>query len=225
LSRFDDLYRETPDFFGAEPSRLVARFHDFIRRGSFVLDIGVGQGRNALFLARKGVSVEGVDVSAVGLEDTQRAAEAEGLPIGLHRVDIIEFSPHVMSAGRGRAYDAVLALGIVPVLSRENVDILFRRIDSWTRPGGLVFVSAWSSLDARFSEYESDPDWERSGPASFRRRDGVRTFLRPNEILSLLPGYQIVHHHEGPCPDHRHGEGPPEQHEMADLLARKPSGS
>lgn len=223
MSRFDDLYKNTPDYFGTGPSRLVARFHDLIPARGFVLDIGVGQGRNALFLARRGISVEGVDLSAVGLEDTKRVAEAEDLPIALHRVDIIEYSPHVMSVGGGRAYDAVLALGIIPVLSRENVDILFRRIDLWTAPRGLVFVSAWSARDARFADYDGNPEWERSGPASFRRGDAVRTFLREDEILTLLPGYEVVHHEEGPAHEHRHGDGPPERHDMADLLARKPS--
>lgn len=225
MSRFDDLYRGNPYYFGREPSRLVARFHDLIPDTGFVLDIGVGQGRNALFLARRGISVEGVDLSAVGLETTKSVAVQEGLPVALHRVDIIEYSPHVMSVGGGRSYDAVLALGIIPVLSRENVNILFRRIDSWTAPGGLVFVSAWSSRDARFADYEEDEEWERSGPASFRRGDAVRTFLLPDEILSLLPAYEVVHHEEGPAHEHRHGDGPPERHNMADLVARKPSSA
>ena len=69
MKHFDELYRETPDFFGSEPSRLLAQFHHLIPADGFVLDIGVGQGRNALFLARKGVSVEGIDLSAVGHED------------------------------------------------------------------------------------------------------------------------------------------------------------
>ena len=223
MTRFDDLYKGTPDYFGSEPSRLVGVFHGLIRRKGLVLDIGVGQGRNALFLAREGISVEGVDLSAVGLEDTKRVADAEGLPVTLHRLDIIEYSPHVMSVGGGKAYDAVLALGIIPVLSRENVDLLFRRIDAWTAPGGLVFVSAWSSNDERYSEYEGDPEWERSGAASFRSGDRVRTFLLPDEILSLLPGYKVVYHSEGLTPSHRHGDGPPEQHNIADLLARKPT--
>lgn len=223
MKRFDELYRKTPDFFGSEPSRLVAQFHHLIPADGFVLDIGVGQGRNALFLARKGISVEGVDLSAVGLEDTRRVADAEALPLVLHRVDIIEFSPHVMSAGGGRPYDAVLALGITPVLSRENVALLFRRIDSWTAPGGLVFISGWSSRDARLADYENDPEWVRTGATSFRCGDRTRTFLAPDEILSLLPGYEVVHHHEGLAPSHSHGDGPPERHDMADLLARKPA--
>ena len=224
MKRFDDLYTSTPDYFGSEPSRLVGMFHGLIPRDGFVLDIGVGQGRNALFLAREGISVEGVDLSAVGLEDTKRVVDAEGLPVALHRFDIIEYSPHVMSVGGGRPYDAVLALGIVPVLSRENVDILFRRIDAWTAPGGLVLVSAWSSRDERFRECEDDPEWVRSGPASFRRGDRVRTFLLPDEILTLLPGYEVVYHREGLTPSHRHGDEPPEQHDIADLVARKPEG-
>ena len=49
-------------------------------------------------------------------------------------------------------------------------------------------------------------------------------FARNPRALSLLPGYEVVYHREGLTPSHRHGDEPPEQHDIADLVARKPEG-
>ena len=216
MSRFDEIYAQSPDHFGTEPSEILGRFHGAIRPGGRVLDIGVGQGRNAVFLARLGFEIEGIDTSEIGLRIVRERAAAEGFPIELHRGDILTFSP-------GRAFAAVLALGIIPLLGHEDVDLLFDRIDDWTAPGGLVFVSAFTVQDRRYGE--SSESWESLGRNTFRNGGRLRTFLEPDEILTLLPGYGTEHHWEGLAQEHRHGDGPPERHHMAYLVARRPVAS
>jgi len=169
VSRFDEIYAQGPDHFGTEPSKILGRFHGLIRPGGRVLDIGVGQGRNAIFLARLGFEVDGIDTSEVGLAAVRETASEEDLPIELHHGDAMTFSP-------GRAYDAVLALGIIPLLGHDDVDLLFDRIDGWTAPGGLVYVSAFTVQDKRYGE--SHESWEGLGRNTFqsgRRRGTVRS--------------------------------------------------
>ncbi len=216
MSRFDEIYAQGPDHFGTEPSKILGRFHGLIRPGGRVLDIGVGQGRNAIFLARLGFEVDGIDTSEVGLAAVRETASEEDLPIELHHGDAMTFSP-------GRAYDAVLALGIIPLLGHDDVDLLFDRIDGWTAPGGLVYVSAFTVQDKRYGE--SHESWEGLGRNTFQSGRRLRTFLEPDEVLSLLPGYGAEHHWEGLAREHRHCDAPPERHHMAYLVARKPVAS
>ena len=51
------------------------------------LDVGMGQGRNALALARLGWEVTGFDVSAVGLAQARAAATAQGVTINAVPLD------------------------------------------------------------------------------------------------------------------------------------------
>ena len=56
------LQRESP----TDPSRIVTKHYALSRQGK-ALDIATGNGRNSVFLARHGFSVEAVDISDVGL--------------------------------------------------------------------------------------------------------------------------------------------------------------
>ena len=44
---------------------------------SFVLDLGCGEGRNSLFLAKKGFQVTSVDISKVGIRKLQNLSKKE----------------------------------------------------------------------------------------------------------------------------------------------------
>ena len=60
------------------------RANDFLRHsarlipGGAVLCLGAGEGRNAVFLARKGYRVTAVDISDAGMGKTRRLAEKYG---------------------------------------------------------------------------------------------------------------------------------------------------
>jgi 2-polyprenyl-3-methyl-5-hydroxy-6-metoxy-1,4-benzoquinol methylase len=61
------------DPFGINPAEIVERILKYKSSGS-VLDIGAGQGRNSLFLAKSGFSVEAIDSSEEGLKKTRSKA-------------------------------------------------------------------------------------------------------------------------------------------------------
>src|SRR5690606_15765259 len=52
------------------------------------LDVGVGQGRNALYLAERGWQVTGFDVSKAALRLARRQARDRGVEIELHEADV-----------------------------------------------------------------------------------------------------------------------------------------
>src|SRR5262245_21546889 len=49
------------------------------KRKCRALDIGLGQGRNAVLLAQRGYDVTGIDRSEVGIRAAQRMAKARGI--------------------------------------------------------------------------------------------------------------------------------------------------
>lgn len=90
MARYDSHYL-TPNLFGEPYPILIKFFRDLPTRGH-LLDIGCGQGRNALPLAKEGYDVTGIDISAVGLDQMQDIAAKEGLTIKSKRIDVHEFS-------------------------------------------------------------------------------------------------------------------------------------
>lgn len=78
-SRWDEAF-QISDTINRSPNRWLEQAIDGIRPGR-ALDVGMGQGRNAIALAQKGWDVTGFDVSGEGLRLAREAADAQGLTI------------------------------------------------------------------------------------------------------------------------------------------------
>ncbi len=77
--KYDRHYRDDPAACG-EPFSEFADFCSAAPPGS-VLDLGCGQGRDALMFARAGHRVVGVDVSSVGIEQMVATARSQNLDV------------------------------------------------------------------------------------------------------------------------------------------------
>ena len=211
---YNETYRQK-DYFGARESHLLERYGKLIPGNARVLDVGVGQGRNALPLARRGCRVTGIDTSPVSVDLVNELARAEDLPLNAQLVGFEEFhSPEL--------FDAVLCFGLLQMLSPAKGASLVERLRTWTRSGGALFFIAWHVDDPGFGDYCQD--WERTGLRSFRSLDGEdhRIFLGRREVLQFFRGWQVVHHWEGLGPVHRHSEGDEERHGDVEVVLVKP---
>jgi len=213
---YDDTYA-TADWFGPDPSPLLVRFGDIFEPGDRVLDIGVGQGRNALPLARRGVKVTGIDPSQVACDTVTAAAEADDLPVQVIQTGYRSYEPD-------EPFDAVLCFGLMQMLPATEIQILVKRVEELVRPGGLLFLTAWHAGDPRCDK--PGAGWSHSSSRSLVDVSGNnhRFFLYPDEIIGLFPYWKVVHHWEGMGEPHRHGDGPPEQHGNVDVVLSRPEG-
>ena len=139
-NRFNEKYKISPGLFGGGPMPIVESALKYISGGD-VLELGVGNGRNALYLLSKSFDVTGVDVSKEGLEVLRQEA---GKNPKLHLVesDVLKFSSD-------KKYDLVLAIGLLHFLSLEDIKLLVKRIKEWTRPGGLNVIAVRMTQNLR----------------------------------------------------------------------------
>ncbi len=107
--------------------------------GDRVLDAGCGPGRHALALARRGIDVLGVDLSAEFVDLARAAAAEESLSARFEVQDVRALS----SDGE---FDATICLcqGGFGLLGGPEDEEVFGRIARSLRPGGRVAVSAFS---------------------------------------------------------------------------------
>lgn len=214
MSKYDQAYRDIPDYFGDKPTEILTDHYQSIANTQPVLDIGAGQGRNSIFLARHGYTVDAIDPSPVGLETINRVAVKDNLPINTYPVGFENF--HAVKA----PYSAILLFGVIQVIPRDKVDLLIKDIRQWLVDGGLVFIAAFSTEDPSYEK--SVAGCESVGRNSFITGDGdYHTYLEPDEILSLFSGFSPVYHYEGMGPIHRHGDRPPHQHAEIIAVLRK----
>lgn len=129
-SFYQDRARPCP-FFVPFPDESLAQWVDegLIRPGP-ALDLGCGHGRNAIFLARRGFSVEGVDYSQEALDWAEdRVAEA-GVAVALAKRNVFEWQPE--PASYELVYDSGCFHHIPPHRRRGYVELVVRAL----KPGG-----------------------------------------------------------------------------------------
>lgn len=214
--KYDEAYDNTGQLFGPEPEPILVKYQIAIDPARPVLDIGAGQGRHSLYLARRGFRVDAVDSSRVGIDTITAAAGAGQLPVTTHHCTIDRFR-----AGDG-AYSAVLLFGLIQELPRESLPGLAQKIGRLLQAGGILFVTAFSTRDPACHIHAAS--WQEIGRHSFQNETGtVRTYLEPDEILDLFADYEVMFHREALGPEHRHGGGPLQRHFRIEFVARKPA--
>lgn len=139
---YDKLYADTRNALGAPTSDFVTFFENYGKGGASVLDIGCGQGRDALFIARAGHHVTGVDLSAHGVRDMLDAALAEELSITGIVADITAFQPT-------GDFDIVLCDRTLHMLTPEDRwSVLARLLDCVVADGWVLIADEPSNIDS-----------------------------------------------------------------------------
>jgi cyclopropane fatty-acyl-phospholipid synthase-like methyltransferase len=211
---YDRAYGETLDLFGADPERTLVDYAARLDRGRPVLDLGAGQGRNTFYVARRGFEVHALDPSSTAVETIERVAAERGLSVRgvCSGFDAFDAEP--------QSYGGVMVFGLLQILRWDAIELLVRKLETWTATGGLVWVTAFGTGDPAYGGYRDAG--EEIGRNSFAvAGKELRTFLEPGQVLELLDGFEPVHHWEGLGPEHRHGDGPVERHFMVEAVARR----
>jgi SAM-dependent methyltransferase len=132
---FNNIYSSSRSGFSRLPNgTLVSAVTG--RAAGRALDAGVGQGRNALYLAMKGWDVTGFDVSDAGLAIARANAEQAGV-----KLTIVQKSGKDFDFGESQ-WDLILFCYVpFPVTEADYVERLRRSV----RPGGLVVVESFAS--------------------------------------------------------------------------------
>ena len=138
--QWDERYATKELVWGAEPNQFVKAQCEGLTPG-MAIDLACGEGRNALWLARSGWQVTGVDFSAVGIERA-RALTAEEPPdvaARLHwRVGDVTRAhedPAVLAPGR---FDLVL-ISYLHLMSDLNARVMLAGAGA-VAPGGHLLI-------------------------------------------------------------------------------------
>ena len=89
---WDRRYRDAERLWSPNANALLVEFAAELQPGR-ALDIGAGEGRNAIWLARSGWRVTALDVSKVGLQRAAKRAEEEGAELECVVGDWREYMP------------------------------------------------------------------------------------------------------------------------------------
>ena len=161
-----------------------------------VLDLGSGEGRNALRLAGYyGMNVLGVDLDHKAVTVARQQAQRRGLSAQFEHDDVLNFRP-------GMLFDAVISNEVLHQLPKEGQSKLLQSMQDHTRAGGFNVVSG----------YLVKPNDERAV-----------TLLTPDELVMPFeqPGWEVVEYNETWLPDQTLASGKIVTTAFAEVIAQR----
>lgn len=153
-----------------EPAQLLVEYLPLLPKGR-ALDVAMGKGRNALFLAFHGFDVVGLENDEESIDECITDADERGLKLEIRRTDLEDLESYKIE---NSAYEVVICFCYL----QRN---LFPRMKEALRPGGIII-------------YETFLIDEHLTTGHPRRREFC---FDHNELLNSFSGFRIMYYREG----------------------------
>lgn len=159
---YDRIYARKGCYWGRKPSKIcdliVSMMEPGKKRGLKLLDIGCGEGRNAVYFAMHGFEVTGLDYSLPGLEKTAEYAGDAGVKVRTIHADI-------RSTRLNEVYDVIFSTGTLHYLPGEIREQCFDNYREITSERGINVMSVFveKPFIARAPDHEEHTFPFRSG--------------------------------------------------------------
>jgi len=148
-TKYEKIYAGQKHALGPPTQEFVSFFTDHADQRWRVLDVGCGQGRDALFIARQGHHVVGVDLSESGVRDLLEDAARERLRIEAFAADNRHYTP----TGRFDVIVVDRTLYMIPAGERDDVLASLLR---FVAAGGYVLIADEKSNIPGFKQVLAD---------------------------------------------------------------------
>lgn len=151
------------------PTRWLVDHQHLLARAGSALDVACGRGRNAIWLARRGLETLAVDRDPAALEDLGAEARRLALPLRTEAIDLERRDAHLPAA----AFDVIV---VVNYLHRP----LFPALKEALRPGGILVYETFTRAQAA-----------RGKPTN------RKFLLEPGELRTLVAPLEVLVEREG----------------------------
>ena len=150
-TNYEKWYEGDAYYWGLEPGRFLEELIELCPPSADkkVLDIGCGEGKDAVYMAQKSYDVTAFDLTENGIRKTVSLAEKRNVNIRAYVDDINTFSTD-------EQFDIIYSTGTVQYLFEENKKGFFEKLDKITKKNGIVYINVF--VEKPFLELP--PDWD-----------------------------------------------------------------
>ena len=151
-TNYEKCYEGDDYYWGLEPGDFLEELIRLCPPASDkkVLDIGCGEGKDAVYMAQKGYLVTAFDLTDNGIKKTKALAKERNVDINAYVDDINTFELK-------EKFDIVYSTGTVQYLFDQNKKAFFEKIDQITNDDAVVYINVF--VEKPFLELP--PDWDK----------------------------------------------------------------
>jgi 2-polyprenyl-3-methyl-5-hydroxy-6-metoxy-1,4-benzoquinol methylase len=158
--------------FGIEPNEWLREHVGTLPRGGRILCVADGEGRNSVWLARLGFTVDAFDIAGVGVAKARRLAAQHGVSVNF---SVAEADAYAWPTAR---FDGVAAI-FIQFADPAQRERLFARIMASLKPAGILILQGYTPKQL---------DYGTGGPpfaSHLYTQEMLRSAFETFEILAL----------------------------------------
>ena len=144
MSNWNEMYLNTPPWDTGQPQPAIV---EIIRNCTImprrILDVGCGTGSNAIFFAKNGFSVEGIDTSLRALRLAQKNATEKNIKVHFRVGNALELQ---LQFDRGE-FDAVIDSGLFHTFTDTERVLYVKQVARVLRTGGAYIMLCFSEKE------------------------------------------------------------------------------
>ncbi|TMW70990.1 class I SAM-dependent methyltransferase [Alteribacter natronophilus] len=211
-SLWEKQYLNTDQLWASEPEAVLSKYADLVDKDGKVLDLGMGEGRNALYYGGKGFDVTGIDYSPTAVERTQEKAQQLGVKLDTSSGDLKDYE---ITPG---SCSLIIMASVLNFFRDDEIDAILDKVEKGLKKGGLLYLNVFDTGEPGMQKLKQNA--EEVSPHTFYRKksDSYVHFFTREELEKRLVGFEMVHRSDYQSLDLSHGE--PHMHSGIELFVR-----
>lgn len=169
--------------FSKGPTVDVNEFCNIFPQNAQVLDVGCGEGRNSIFMAKLGNTVDAFDISENGVEKAKKIAGQMGVQVNYFCCDLKSFIFE-------KEYDVILSHGVLHLPYKDVRDKFIMNMQKNTKIGGYNVIGIFTNRL----------------PATPDNAPYTHSLFDVGELPEKYKNWEIIHHQEGTFKDSHPGD-------------------
>lgn len=200
--------------WGLQPNSILSKYAELIPQNGKILDIGVGEGRNALFFAKQGFSVEGIDISDTAIQRCMKLSQEYNLNIDAKVDDITSFEI------KPNSYSLIILSNVLNFFPDHDIRSIVEKVKKGLSKNGLVYINVFDDLEP--GRVKAIEQYRQLGEHSFynERLEMFIHYFTKSELEGYFLNYKPISLCQSRSLDMTHGES--HYHSTLELLAQKP---
>ncbi len=125
--------------FSSEPNATITEFEHLFCKDYRILDVGCGEGQNAIYLARQGYSVDAFDLSEHAIKKVKDRCEVE-------RIELNCFCADLTKHRFNQNYDVIISFGTLHFVGKSEWKKFICEAKKHTNAGGIHIMQLFTDV-------------------------------------------------------------------------------
>ncbi|WP_188068320.1 class I SAM-dependent methyltransferase [Brevibacillus brevis] len=167
---WNERFHSEEYYYGEEPNLFIQQQAYRLEQGQKVIAFAEGEGRNAVFLAKRNLEVTAIDYAESGLHKTKKLAQKHSVDVLTQKIDLLQ--EEVSS----EEYDA--AIMVYGHFHKNAQTMILNKMKKAIKPRGIMMLEVFS---------EEQLKYHTGGPQD------IDMLYDPKEILAWCKGHEVIH--------------------------------